>query len=103
MEGKLLVTPEKLTTTAGEFSANANAVKSLHDEMIAKVNALSGTWTGEAAEAYRSKFGSLQKSMDTINRMINEHVNDLNAMAEQYTSASAAASSIVSELPSSDL
>lgn len=103
METTLLVTPEKLNTTASSFSAKATQVKSMHDEMLNKVNALSSSWTGNASDAYRSKFAALQTSMDKINRMIMEHVNDLKIMAEQYTAAETSAISAADDLPSSTL
>lgn len=103
MDGTLLVTPAELKNTANTFQGKAGEVKTLHDDMIAKVNALSGSWTGEASEAYKSKFTSLQASMDKVNRMIMEHVNDLNTMAEQYETAENAAKSAASELPASTL
>lgn len=101
MEGTLLVTPEKLQQTAGDFSAQATQVKSLHDEMLAKVRALS--WEGAAANAYKSKFASLQASMDRIFAMIQEHVTDLNEMASQYSSAEQTATSTAEGLPPSTL
>lgn len=103
MENKLLVSPEQLKATAGEFSAQATQVKALHDEMIAKVNNLSSVWTGTAGDNYRGKFKDLQKSMDTISRMIQEHVSDLNAMAEEYDAVDTGVITIIDELPTSDL
>lgn len=103
MEGTLLVTPEKLQSTASGFQSKASQVKSLHDNMIAKVNSLSGSWTGEAAAAYNSKFTALQTSMDRIFAMITEHVTDLNNMADQYISAENAAQSAANDLPISTL
>lgn len=103
MENKLLVAPEELRTKASEFEAQATQVKALHDEMIKKVNGLASVWTGDAGDNYRSKFGALQKAMDTIYRMIQEHVKDLQAMAEQYNTADTSVESIIDELPSSDL
>ena len=103
MEGTLLVTPAELKTTASTFQGKAGEVKSLHDEMISKVNALSGSWTGDASTAYKGKFSSLQASMDQINRMIMEHVNDLNNMADEYERAESAAMTAASELPASTL
>lgn len=103
MEGTLLVTPEKLQSTASSFQSKASQVKALHDNMITKVNALSGSWTGEAATAYKTKFTSLQTSMDRIFAMITEHVTDLNNMAEQYISAENAAQSAANDLPTSTL
>ena len=103
MEGTLLVTPAELKSTASTFQGKAGEVKTLHDEMISKVNALSGSWTGDAAEAYKSKFASLQASMDKINRMIMEHVNDLNTMADEYETAESTAANAANELPNSSL
>lgn len=103
MEGTLLVTPAELKSTASTFQGKAGEVKTLHDEMIAKVNALSGSWTGEASDAYKAKFSSLQASMDKINRMIMEHVNDLNTMADEYETAESAATNAANELPNSTL
>lgn len=103
MENKLLVAPEELKTKASEFEAQATQVKALHDEMIKKVNGLSSVWTGSAGESYRSKFGALQKAMDTIYRMIQEHIKDLQAMADEYTGVNTSVEGIIDELPSSDL
>ena len=103
MEGTLLVTPAELKNTASTFQGKAGEVKTLHDEMISKVTALSGSWTGDASEAYKSKFSSLQTSMDKVNRMIIEHVNDLNTMAEQYETAETTAANAANELPASTL
>lgn len=103
MEATLLVTPEQLQTTASNFSAKATQVKALHDSMIDKVRNLSNSWTGSASEAYSNKFNSLQASMDTIYNMIQEHVNDLNAIAEQYLSAESQAAAAANELPASTL
>ncbi len=103
MENKLLVAPEELKTKASEFEAQATQVKALHDEMIKKVNGLSSVWIGDAGDNYRSKFGALQKAMDTIYRMIQEHIKDLQAMADEYTGVNTSVEGIIDELPSSDL
>lgn len=103
MEGTLLVTPEKLQSTSSSFQSKASQVKALHDNMIAKVNSLSGAWTGEAATAYNTKFTALQGSMDRIYAMITEHVTDLNTMAEQYISADTSAQATANDLPASTL
>lgn len=52
----------------------------------ADVTGLSSTWTGDASAAYISKFKKLQTDMDTMGRMINEHVTNLTNMAKDYTS-----------------
>lgn len=103
MEATLLVTPEQLQSTASNFSAKATQVKALHDSMIEKVNALASSWTGTASEAYANKFNALKGSMETIHNMIQEHVKDLNAIAEQYLSAESQAAAAASDLPASTL
>lgn len=87
MEGILKVTPEELQTTAGEFGNKGNTIKGLTDQMMSMVKNLSSTWQGEASGAYLQKFQNLQTDIDKINRMIQEHVKDLNDMAEQYKQA----------------
>lgn len=103
MDNELLVTPEELDTAANGFEAQATQVKALHDEMLKKVAGLSSVWTGSAGDNYRNKFGNLQKSMDTIFRMIKEHVEDLKNMAEEYRGANTDVEKITDELPVSDL
>lgn len=103
MEGKLLVTPEKLQSTASSFQSKASQVQALHTNMISKVKALGGTFTGEAAEAYIAKFNALETSMNKVNSMINEHVRDLNEMASIFITATTTAKSVASELPVSTL
>ncbi|MCD7981729.1 MAG: WXG100 family type VII secretion target [Clostridiales bacterium] len=103
MEGTLLVTPEQLQTASATFSSKATQVKALHDGMITRVNTLCGTWEGSASETYKAKFAALQSSMDILYNMIQEHSNDLNAMAEQYITAETQAASAAEELPASTL
>lgn len=87
MEGILKVTPEELQTTAGEFGSKGNTIKAQTDQMMEMVQNLSASWQGEASNAYLNKFKNLQTDIDKINRMIQEHVKDLNEMAEGYKQA----------------
>lgn len=103
MEATLLVTPEQLKNTSSTFSAKATQVKALHDSMIDKIGKLSASWTGTASEAYVNKFNALKTSMETIHNMIQEHVKDLNAIADQYTSAETQAAAAANDLPASTL
>ncbi len=103
IEGTLLVTPEVLQQKSQTFRSMAVQVKALHDDMIQRTNATAAGWEGNAAEAYRSKFASLQSAMDTINRMIVEHSTDLEAMAQTYLDAENQAMSQVDALPTSTL
>ena len=51
MDGIIKVTPEKLISTAEEFSTVGQNVNTLTQSMTEMVNGLSSTWTGEAANA----------------------------------------------------
>ena len=103
METKLIVTPEQLQAAASAFQTEAGIVKAQHDAMLSKVRSLSGAWSGDAASSYTSKFSALEKSMNTINNMITEHVRDLNAIAEDYIKTESEATAIAEELPVSTL
>lgn len=87
MEGILKVTPEKLIQTSGEFATTGNQMKNLTSEMMSQIQSMQGIWQGEAANAYGTKFRSLQTDMDKLYRMVQEHVKDLQEMAGQYKMA----------------
>ena len=85
MNGTLKVSTSKLTSTANQFQNYGNQVKNITTQMTNTVNQLTGSvWSGDAANAYRKKFNSLQDDINRMVKMINEHVTDLNAMAQQY-------------------
>ena len=87
MEGILKVDPQKLIGTADEFNTTGGQVKSLTDQMITIIDSLKSIWEGEASTTYNTKFHALQEDMDQMYRMIQEHVKDLNEMAQQYITA----------------
>ena len=84
MTGTIKVSPEKLKETASSFSSEGSKIQTLTNEMLNKISALSSAWEGEAATAYINKFKSLETDIQTLIRMIKEHVSDLNQMAEAY-------------------
>lgn len=84
MEGTLLVTPEELKSTASEFSADGTSVKSITSEMMNLINELASNYEGDAATAYINNFKKLQDDMNQIDQKIQEHVSDLNEMADNY-------------------
>ncbi len=87
MEGILKVTPEKLIQAANEFGTTGKAISILTQEMTDIVNGLKSIWQGEAASSYGTKFLGLQDDIEKINRIIQEHVTDLNEMAGEYQNA----------------
>ncbi|CBK75869.1 Uncharacterized protein conserved in bacteria [Butyrivibrio fibrisolvens 16/4] len=84
MTGNLLVTPDKLISTADSFDENNTEVRNITQNMIDTVNSLSATWAGEAATAYNTQFHKLEDDMSKLSSMIAEHANDLRQMAENY-------------------
>lgn len=85
MTGTLKVEPSRLKSTASNFQSTGQHIQRMTQTMTNIVNQLSGSiWSGEAADAYKRKFGQLQDDINRMVKMINEHVTDLNAMASEY-------------------
>lgn len=81
------VTPEKLTSTAVQFSGTGSQIRGLTMQMISIVNSLTGGWEGEAQRTYCDRFRKLDGDMNQIQAKIREHVQDLQAMARVYGQA----------------
>lgn len=93
------VTPAELETRATEFRNIMNQTSSLTSDMMKIVIGLSSVWTGSASEEYISQFKGLQKDMDKMAEMINNHVSDLLDTAKRYSSAEKTNISAVGSLP----
>lgn len=87
MEGILKVDPQTLRTTAEAFSKTGGQVRTLTEQMVTTVDSLKSTWEGEASTAYSKQFHQLEDDINKMHRMIEEHVKDLNEMAQQYETA----------------
>lgn len=85
--GLLKVTPEKLNQAASEFSNSGKNINAMTAEMMAIVDSLKSIWQGNAANEYAGRFAGLRDDIEKINRIIEEHVNDLNQMALEYQNA----------------
>lgn len=91
MTGTLKVDTSKLTGTASAFQGTGNQIKNLTSQMTNLVTGLSGeVWSGAAATAYVQKFQGLQDDINRMIAMVNEHVEDLQVMAQQYEQAESA-------------
>jgi len=100
MNGILRVTPNELITIANEFSAKGSAISALTAEMTNQVVNMSSIWEGDAATAFIAKFRGLDDDIQLMNRMIQEHVTDLQEMANTYSQAEAANLSEIESLSS---
>jgi len=87
MEGYLKVTPAALKAKSSEFDQNRNAIRGLIEQMNAKIGGMSSVWQGDASTAYHNSYNGLKDDIDRLDRMIAEHVRDLNDMADIYTKA----------------
>lgn len=87
MTGTIKVSPDKLLSTATEFSTQSSTISNLTREMMNAVTSMSSVWEGDAASTYMTKFRSLESDIQALNRMIQEHINDLQQMANLYSTA----------------
>lgn len=99
MANTIKVETSKLKSAASEFSNTSAQIKNATNSMTQAVQQLSGSvWSGDAATAYQNKFSGLQDEITKIDRMIQEHVQDLNDMATQYERAESEATQTASSL-----
>ncbi len=88
MEGTLKVSTQELRNASNQFGSCGSEVKNLMTQMLTLISGITGTvWSGEAASTYQAKFAGLEADMTKINTMIQEHVTDLNTMADNYDRA----------------
>lgn len=87
MEGYLKVTPAALQAKSGEFDQNRAIIRNLIEQMNSKVGGISSHWQGDASTAYQNSYNGLRDDIDRLDRMIAEHVRDLNEMAAIYSKA----------------
>lgn len=88
MANIIKVETSKLRSAASQFSTTSGQIKNATNAMTQAINQLTGSvWSGEAATAYINKFNGLNDEIAKIDKMINEHVQDLNDMAAEYDRA----------------
>ncbi len=87
MDAELKVTPADLRATATEFQGIHGQMTSQIEQMKELVRNTSQSWEGTAGNNFRSKFNELDDDMTKLKNMINEHVNDLQEMANRYDAA----------------
>lgn len=101
MQGTIKVSTAELKSAASAFSSCGASISSKTRAMLDLVSSISGSvWSGEAATAYQNKFAGLADDIEKINKMIQEHVDDLNAMADAYDRAEQEAQQQASSLNS---
>lgn len=81
----LRVDPQTLITTSEAFQGSGSNIASMTEEMMSIVTGLTSVWQSEAQMAYVSKFQMLEDDIQKMIRMIQEHVSDLQEMAQHYS------------------
>ena len=94
MEGHILVTTQELMNASSEFQARNTAINDITQQMLNLARGLNSQWEGESAQAFINRFNELEDDMQMINKMITEHVNDLQEMAAAYENAEKQVASI---------
>ena len=87
MQGNILVTTQELMNASSEFQARNTAINDVTGQMLTLARGLNSQWEGESATAFINRFNELEDDMQMINKMITEHVNDLQEMAATYEKA----------------
>lgn len=91
MANIIKVEPSKLRSASADFATASAQIKNATNAMTQAVTSLSGSvWSGDAATAYVNKFNGLQDEITRIDKMINEHSQDLTQMANEYEKAESA-------------
>ena len=98
LNGNLRVTPETMISISGQFGECNNQVKNLTNQMMNIASELSGSWAGEAAQAFYGKLKGLEPDMQKLFNMIKEHTDDLQTMAKAYQQAEKANQQTASSL-----
>ncbi len=103
MANMIKVETSKLRATASNLSSTSSQIKNATNAMTQAIHQLTGSvWSGDAATAYVNKFNGLNDEIAKIDKMIQEHVKDLNDMASEYDRAESENRQTASSL-SSDL
>lgn len=91
MANIIKVEPGKLRAASADFSSASAQIRSATSAMTQAITSLSGSvWSGDAATAYVNKFNGLQDEIAKIDKMIQEHSQDLTQMANEYEKAETA-------------
>ena len=97
---EIRVTPSELRSKADELEQLNRQFQQEVTSMVGYEQELSGMWEGEAQKAYATRFKALDGDMAQIQMKINEHVTDLNEMAQTYKQAESANTQNISGLSS---
>ena len=79
------VDTQTLVNVAGEFQNEGSQIASLTSEMMQLVTGLANQWQGEASQVFIGQFKQLEDDIQRMAAKINEFVDDLNSIANVYS------------------
>jgi WXG100 family type VII secretion target len=89
-DGRILVTFSAVSSAAADCGTVANVMNQKLDDLKTYLNPLVGTWTGEAAEAYRALETQWERSASDLTAVLLQIQKALDAAFQNYTATEAA-------------
>lgn len=87
MADTIRVTPKELQNKAQMMENAGKEIKTMTDNMTAKVLELTGRiWSGEAQQAYITRFKSLQEDIARLNELVGNEAKHLYTISAEYSS-----------------
>lgn len=82
---EFFVNTSQLMATAGELSSTGSSISNLTSEMM-NLSGQLASCSSESMEIFINKLRGLETSIQTMNRMIQEHVSDIETIVRNYES-----------------
>lgn len=99
-EIQIKVEPTAMKQEAEQIRGIISKLQNEYSGLCAVVNASSGYWEGDAANAYRTYIKKLDDNMQTVLKRLSEHPDDLLKMAGLYDEAEVKATEVAASLSS---
>ena len=87
-----------LTNKAASFDSKRMQLMNIINSMNSSAESLWAAWTGAAADEFKIKLNRFLGEAQYLDRLIAEHVRDLNAIAEEYVKTGNASDTLASGL-----
>jgi WXG100 family type VII secretion target len=89
-DGRILVTFSAVSAAAADCGTVASQMNQQLDDLKTYLNPLVGTWTGNAAEAYRALEAQWQRSASDLTAVLLQIQKALDTAYQNYTATEAA-------------
>lgn len=94
------VSTDDLDRAAAIFDGHRQKCVQLARQIINVGGNLKGSWKGDAATTFFNKLNDIQGDINDVNKIIDEHVQDLRKISQQYKTSESNVQSAVSGLQS---